>query len=158
MPAKTRVCDFCSNNDIHYNSASNRLRQCFFQDRLFLVMEYVSGSELMSLICKRGGFGEKRSRYVYQFKQTTLNTVARNRSVFWGASAFWSERHLRLKLGRGLGETKTPRKGVKPRPNHRNISTQHLAKYIVGSNICILHVVRVWPPRWEVLRQMAQCC
>jgi len=63
----TRVYDFCSNNDINCNNALNGLRQFFFQDRLFLVMEYVSGGELISLICKEGGFGEKRSWYVSQF-------------------------------------------------------------------------------------------
>ena len=88
------------------------------------MMEYVSGGELMSLICKRGGFGEKRSRYVYQFKPTTLNTVACNIGAYFEQQA----PHFEV-IGRGLEETKTPRKGIKSRQNHRSILTQQVAAY-----------------------------
>ena len=47
-----------------------RIVTILFQDRLFLVMEYVGGGELMSLICKEGGFDEKRSWYVSQLMPT----------------------------------------------------------------------------------------
>ena len=70
-------------------------------------MEFVSGGELMSLIVKERGFGEKRSWYVSQFNPTAVNTIACNKGVFWGTSVFSSsEGHLRFKLGRGLGKDK----------------------------------------------------
>lgn len=70
-------------------------------------MEFVSGGELMSLIVKKGGFGEKKSWYVCQFNPTAVNTIACTKRIFWGASVFSSsESHLRFKLGRGLGRDK----------------------------------------------------
>ena len=51
-------------------------------------MEFISGGELMSLIVKERGFGEKRSWYVAQFNPAAVNSIARTKGVFWGASVF----------------------------------------------------------------------
>ena len=42
----------------------------------------------MSLIVKERGFGEKRSWYVAQFNPAAVNSIARTKGVFWGASVF----------------------------------------------------------------------
>ena len=70
-------------------------------------MEFVGGGELISLIVKERGFGEKRSWFVSQLNPTAVNSIASTKGAFWGASVFSSsERHLRFKLGRGLGRDK----------------------------------------------------
>lgn len=51
-------------------------------------MEFVNGGELMSLILKEGGFGEKISWYASQFNPKDVNTVACSQGVFRRASAF----------------------------------------------------------------------
>ena len=76
-----------------------------FQDRLFLVMEFVSGGELMSLIVKERGFGEKRSCYASQFNQTAINTI----TCILGSKRILIKRAiLDLNLEEVLGETKGP--------------------------------------------------
>ena len=57
----TRVYDFCYEQWWQLYESINGIVAILFQNRLFLVMEFVSGGELMSLICKERGFGEKRS-------------------------------------------------------------------------------------------------
>ena len=45
------------------------------------MMEFVRGGELMSLIVKERGFGEKRSWYASQCNPTAVNTVAYSNDV-----------------------------------------------------------------------------
>ena len=50
------------------------------------MMEFVSGGELMSLIVKERGFGEKTSWYASQFNPAAVGTVACSKGAFLGAS------------------------------------------------------------------------
>ena len=72
-------------------------------------MEFVSGGELMSLIVKERGFGEKKSWYVSQFNPKAVNTIACSMGVLWVLSAFdQASAILYSNSEEVLGETKGP--------------------------------------------------
>ena len=105
-------------------------------------MEFVGGGELISLIDKERGFGEKKSRFVSQFNPTALNTIACSMGLLWGVSAFdQASAILYSNSEEALGETKGSPRDYGLSLDHLIATFQRNICTIVGGNT-VLNVVK----------------